>query len=267
MTDRAVVLARGLGTRMRRDDRAARLTGEQASVAGTGVKALIPIGRPFLDYGLSALADAGVTAVCLVIGPEHGAVREYYMRLPASRLRIDFAEQVEPRGTADAVLAAEAWVGGEPFLRVNSDNYYPVAALEALAALDGPGLVAFTRQGLVRDGRISPERIARFAVLDVADGRLRRIVEKPDEADVRRLGDDILVSMNAWRLDGRIFDACRRVPLSPRGELELPSAVQRLVEEGVTFHAVRFEGGVLDLSSRGDIAPVAAALAGVQVRL
>ena len=72
------MLARGLGTRMRRDDAAAQIDGRQAAVAETGIKAMIPIGRPFLDYVLSAAADAGYRHVCLVIGPEQEAIREYY---------------------------------------------------------------------------------------------------------------------------------------------------------------------------------------------
>ena len=75
---KAVILARGLGTRMRRPDPAAGLDERQTSIAGTGVKAMMPIGRPFLDYVLSTIADAGFRDVCLVIGPEHDAVREYY---------------------------------------------------------------------------------------------------------------------------------------------------------------------------------------------
>ena len=39
---------------------------------------MIPIGRPFMDYALSGLADAGYAEACLVIGPEHQIVRNYY---------------------------------------------------------------------------------------------------------------------------------------------------------------------------------------------
>jgi len=56
--EKAVILARGLGTRMRKADSAARLDPTQAAAADTGIKAMIPVGRPFLDYVLSALADA-----------------------------------------------------------------------------------------------------------------------------------------------------------------------------------------------------------------
>ena len=55
---KAVILARGLGKRMRQADEHASLDPKQAAVADQGIKAMIPIGRPFLDYVLSALADA-----------------------------------------------------------------------------------------------------------------------------------------------------------------------------------------------------------------
>jgi glucose-1-phosphate thymidylyltransferase len=269
MTNRAVILARGLGTRMRKADSTARMSGDQAQVASTGVKALIPIGRPFLDYVLSALADAGVHRICLVIGPEHDVLRRRYtVDAKPSRLSIEFAVQQEPRGTADAVLAAETWTDGEPFLVINSDNYYPVDALTRLAALDEPGLVAFRRVGLLADGQIDPARVTSFAVLDLDGEYLRRIIEKPDASTLAALGDDIFLSMNCWRFDRRIFPLCRKVPLSPRGELELPAAVQHAIESGVLgFRAVRVESAVLDLSRQIDIASVASRLEGIEVVL
>jgi dTDP-glucose pyrophosphorylase len=269
MTERAVVLARGLGTRMRQEAPGAQLDAAQAAAADEGLKEFIPMGRPFLDYILSALADAGLTRICIVIGPEHDVVRRYYTtEVTLTRLSVDFAVQAEPRGTADAVLAAEEWAAGEPFLVVNGDNYYPVKELSELGALTLPGVVAFSRQGLLADGQIAPERILKFALLDVDQGRLSRIIEKPDQVDVARFKRSSYVSMNCWRFDTRVFDACRRVPLSSRGELELPLAVQHAIDDSrFPVEVVCSDAGVLDLSGRGDIQAVAARLAGVQVRL
>ena len=264
-----MILARGLGTRMRAGIAGAELDAHQASVADTGVKAMIPIGRPFLDFVLSSLADAGFTDVCLVIGPEHSQVRDHYGRdKPPTRIALRFAEQARPLGTADAVLAAEPFTEGDTFVVLNSDNYYPPAVLAELARLREPALIAFAHSALMELGNISPERVKRFGALDIdAEGYLRRILATPDESMLRQ-GGEIHGSLNCWLFDNRIFAACREVAPSPRNELELPRAVQLAIDRhGMKMKAIRVRAPVLDLSNRADIAVVKERLRDVEVSL
>lgn len=264
---RAVILARGLGTRMRRSDDSAELDEKQAEVAASGVKALIDVGRPFLDYVLSVLADVGITEICLVVGPEHKALREYAASRSGGRVRVTTAIQKHPHGTADAVAAARGFAGDDRVVVLNSDNYYPREALEALVAADGAALVGFDRGALVERSNIPAERIRSFALVAADDdGLLRNIVEKPDEDTFRTLGD-APVSMNAWLFTASIFDACARIEPSVRGELELVDAVRLLISEGEEFQVVPAAVGVLDMSSRADIAAVQESLAGIEVAL
>jgi dTDP-glucose pyrophosphorylase len=277
-SSRAVVLARGLGTRLREADPAVSLTPEQQRSADAGLKPMVPVnGRPFLEYVLSAIADAGIRQVALVVAPDHHVIRRHFEDHAPSRLVISFVVQDEPLGTANAVLAAEQWSAGDPFLAMNADNLYPVAALANLASIDEPGLLAFEADDLVRTGNIPAARVTAFAVIEADDdGYLMRIVEKPKDLppalDAARAGEggshdhpsqnhvasafrrkDLLVSMNCWRFDARIFGACRDVPRSPRGEFELPDAVMLAIARGVRFKALRARGPVLDLSRRADM--------------
>ncbi len=258
---RALVLARGLGTRMRASDPGAVLTADQARAADAGFKAMMPVhGRAFLDYVLTALADAGVEHVGLIVAPDHAVIRTYYERHAPARVRVHYIVQPEALGTANAMLCAEPWCGADPFIVLNSDNLYPSGVLKALVDLGEPGLAVFTRDALVRDSNIPPERIRAFALVEVgADGYLARIVEKPP-----RDADGPLVSMNCWRFDARIFDACRDVPKSARGEFELPEAVALAVVRGARIRCIPASGGVLDMSTRADAADVERRLAGVQ---
>lgn len=264
---RAVILAGGRGTRMQRADPGAPLDAAQAAAAGGGIKGMIPDarGRPLFDHILSGLADAGVTDVCLVVGPGGGAIRTHYAAHPPQRVRLAWALQPEPLGTANAVLAAEPWTDGDPFLIMNADNLYPLSALQALVGLGAPGLVAFEADGLSTEGNIPAERVAAFAVITLAsDGTLTSIVEKPEALSADATNAP-LISMNLWRFDERIFAACRDVPRSPRGEFELPAAVALAIARGVRFQAVRLRAGVLDLSHRRDVQEVAERLAGVEI--
>ena len=248
----------------------ASLAPGQARAAETGVKAMIPTrGRPFLDYVLGSLADSGFTRVCLVIGPEHGQIRGYYENEVAlSRLTVEFAEQTRPLGTADAVLAAESFANGDTFAVLNSDNYYGSEVLSQLHLLRQPALIGFARSGLIDLGNFAAERVNRFGALEIGpDGFLRRILAVPSDAMIRS-GEEIYGSMNCWLFDHTIFRACREVALSPRGELELPRAVQLAIDShGLRMKVVRMRAPVLDLSSRTDIASVEERLRGVAVSL
>ena len=262
----AVVLARGLGTRMRASSAAGSgLTSQQATAAASGYKALMPIGEHrLIDYSLSALADAGIERAVLVVSPEHEDFRRHIDSLERTRLTIDLAVQVNPLGTADAVLSAEAAVGEESFLMVNGDNYYPRQVLHDLARHRGNALAGFDRAALVAESNIPAERIAAFAIVRARDGALEEIVEKPAAEVVRAAGAHAPVSMNAFRFTPEIFAACRRIAPSPRGELEIVDAVRALPGPVSVLPAT---GGVLDLSRREDIREVEARLSGTEVSL
>lgn len=265
-TVKAIVLARGKGTRMQRPDPGANADEAQERVASAGLKAMIPFRRPFLDYVLSALADAGVDDVCLVIGPGHDLVREYYTcTSPPTRVRVSFAVQLEARGTADALLSAESFAGRDDFIVLNADNYYPVDVFRGLAALQGPGLPAFRRSSLLALSNIDAARVRSYAVLQIApDGHLTNIIEKPDPSTYSEYGEDPYISMNCWRFGPPIFDACRRIVPSARGELELPEAVRYAVTVmGERLQTFPIEVAVLDLSQRGDIPEVERRLADI----
>jgi SSS family solute:Na+ symporter len=267
---KAVILAAGRGTRMQATNHDIALAPHQVAAADAGIKAMIPVGHPLLDYSLSALGDAGFTDVCIVVASDDHTIRDRYTgTVVPTRFRVTFATQLEPDGTADAVLAAEEFTAGEPFVVINSDNYYPPEVLLSLRTTGEPACVGFSREGLLRRGNIPAERIAAYAILDVgADGYLRRIVEKPDASAIASLGSAAEVSMNCWRLTSEIFRACRDVPPSPRGEIELPAAVQYAIDVlGARIRVIHTDAPVLDLSHRADIPVVTARLKSIAVRL
>ena len=246
------------------------LDSAQSAMADIGLKAMIPFaGRPFLDYVLTAIADAGYERACVVVGHAQEVIRDYYTSTaPPKRIEVAFAEQKAARGTADAVTAAEQCVGADQFVMVNSDNYYPASVLGSIRVMGEPGLVAFSRRGLLADGNISPDRLQGYALAFTdADGYLQRLVEKPGTEMLAAVDPDVMISMNCWRFSHRIFTACGAISPSSRGELELADAVQYAAQTlGEGFRVIASGEAVLDLSNRSDIPLVAAKLRHIAVR-
>ena len=215
--------------------------------------------RPLLDYVLSGLADAGYTSVCLVIAPDHAAMRDTTRtRRRRGACRSTSPNRPEPRGTADALVAAADVRRRRP-RRSSSTATTTIRspALAALRELDGPGTVLFRRDALVSPGNIPPERVRAFAIGTVdAGGFLARLIEKPTRDELARSGPGALVSMNCWRLPPEFVGGlplghavlARRAGADP-GRQPTPST-SSACGSGCSIS----DDGVLDLSRRDDVA-------------
>lgn len=266
---KAIILAAGRGSRMQREIEGVALTEEERRLADAGQKGMLPFEKgPFLNYSLSNLAEAGYQSLCIVVGPGDPFVRQYYEKEGARLfpdLSISYAFQDVPHGTSHALCFTAPFVGSEPFVVLNADNLYTVRVLSALRETTEPyAMIGYDAAGF----RYEDDRLSHFGLIETRNGYLSRIVEKPEdpwifkvcdnletpEGDTVPLVDRTLVSMNIWRLpsDG-IFDACRRTPISARGEYELPNTVGMLVGEQARFKVFYACEHVHDLTSRRDI--------------
>src|SRR5262245_55276018 len=101
----AVVLAAGMGTRMRSDL----------------PKVLVPVlGRPMIEYVLDALRAAGIRRIIVVVGYRADDVRQTLTERPG----LQFAVQAERLGTGHAVKMAQPLLAGHggPVVIVAGDS-------------------------------------------------------------------------------------------------------------------------------------------------
>lgn len=269
MIDKAVILAGGLGRRMQRAVAEVELDEANRALADRGWKMMILFeGRPFLDYLLQELLDAGYSQFCLVVPPGDSLVRGYYERVSAlnSAFEISFAVQEKPLGTANAVAAARAFAGEDSFISLNADNLYSTEVLHKLREAEEGACYAigYDRDSLVERSNIEAERIARYAVMQVdAHRNLWRIVERPTNPDDYKVDGKVLVSMNVFRFTPVIFEGCADVKPNPAhdNELDLPWAVQHVIDHALAPCKVIYsDDTVLDLTGRGDVEALRAAL-------
>jgi NDP-sugar pyrophosphorylase family protein len=159
---KAVVLAGGEGTRLR-------------PLTYATPKPLLPIAnRSFLEHQLTWLAGHGVTEVVLSIGYRPDAFTGRFAHGAVAGLRLAYAVETQPLGTAGAIrFAAETGGFADRFLACNGD---------VLTDLDVTALVRFHDQSGA-EATISLTRVedpSAFGVVPTApDGRVLGFVEKP----------------------------------------------------------------------------------------
>ncbi len=277
MQGKLVILAGGIGSRMKKPPEKAMMDDQNlAKEADEKPKAMIGMGavrRPFLDYLLYNVREAGYPDVVIVVGKQDDFIRPYYGGKDRNNdfhgLSISYALQAipegreKPLGTADALLQAlivrEDWAG-QKFTVCNSDNLYSTHALRLL--LDTPyanAMIAYDRSAL----EFEEERIEKFAVIQKDNaGYLQSIIEKPSREEIAQARDSmgkISISMNIFSLSySQILPVLQAVPLHPvRNEKDLPVAVNMLVtkyqREVMTYPLSEH---VPDLTSKDDIVRV-----------
>ena len=217
---KAVILAAGKGTRMR------PLTNRRP-------KPLVPVaGRPILEHIVGGLASAGVDEVCLVIGWMGEQIQEAFGDGTALGAELTYVWQEEYGGTGAAVLLAEEFIGEDQFVLGWGDIIVPPENYRRMMALyreERPeAMLAVNRVDDPWEG----------AAVYVEDGCVDRIVEKPPK------GTSTTNFNNAglFVFGPELLRILRDTEVSERGELEVPSAIETLLQRGKAIRAYEIDG-------------------------
>jgi D-glycero-alpha-D-manno-heptose 1-phosphate guanylyltransferase len=124
MTNTCIVLAGGLGTRLR-------------GAVPDLPKCLAPIaGRPFLEWQLRSLAQRGISHFVLALGHGSEQVRDSLTQAWTSGLSIEYVIEREALGTGGATRFAMNEAGLHEALVVNGDTYLGGDLAPMLSAID-----------------------------------------------------------------------------------------------------------------------------------
>lgn len=194
-----------------------------------------------LEHILDRLREAGFTEGLLVTGFRAELIESHFAGYP---MPLRTVRQTTLDGTGAATLLAREFCGDEPFLLTFGD------------ILTGAAEYAAMRDGF----DAHPETAALLAAKHVDDpwqgaaiyetgGVVSKIVEKPPRGS----------STTQWNSAGVyifrpvVFEILAGIPRSPRGEYELTTAIERMLEGGQCVRLHALTGGWRDVGRPEDL--------------
>ena len=250
MLRKAVVPAAGLGTRL--------LTATKEMP-----KEMLPIFisekdgyvlKPILQIVFEQLYDAGIREFFFVVGRGKRIVEDHFTpdwsyvnylktknkhaqaEMLAAFYRkvedsfIGWVNQPQPLGTGDAILRAEKFVGNNHFIVAAGDNLYigeniPRKLIQLHEKMSGSWLTVKRVQDPTKYGVISGQPLQDNIYI------VKEIEEKPAKPKTN------LANTSLYIFQPEIFDCIRETPPSPRGEIEITTSIQLLIQQKAKIYA------------------------------
>jgi NDP-sugar pyrophosphorylase family protein len=216
----AVLLAAGRGKRLR-------------PYTDVMPKSLLPVnGRATLDYILTAVAEGGIRTVCIVTHHMIEQIEEFVGDGSDWNLTAVYCRQPSLVGTANALqtavsIYAALFARERPFVLTATDY---ILARDYLVNLVAAHTANGTDMTISLKKLPSEKILASSSVQFQENGQISRIVEKPSPEDIT----SPLSASLTFVLPGAISDYFPKMQPSKRGEFEIQSVMNQMLQDGYT---------------------------------
>lgn len=251
---KAVILAAGLGTRV-------------LPATKSMPKEMLPIvDKPAIQYIVEEAARSGISDIMIVLSRGKSVVEDHFDRSPeleralskpgkekalaqvkeiSELAKIQYVRQQEMKGTGDAVMAARAFVGNEPFAVLYGDDVIigsDPATAQVCRAYEEYG------KGAVAVKEVPKELVMMYSSMKVRHKRdnlydIDDMIEKPKENEIF----SNFSILGRCVLPPEIFDILESLPVGAGGEYQLTDAMKKLAQTegmtGVDFTGTRYDMG------------------------
>ena len=212
---RAIIPVAGFGTRLRPH-------------TYTLPKVLLNVaGKPIIGHILDKIVEDGFDEATIIVGNMGEKIRDY--ATSNYKIKFDSVEQPEPKGLAHAISLARKTFTTEPVLIILGDTIFDV------------NLKPILKEPLSSLGVKKVEDPRRFGVVEMKDGFVAKLIEKPENPTSNLALVGLYWIRNPFLLDQCIEELFKNNKKT-KGEYQLTDALQAMVEKGEKVKTFNVEG-------------------------
>lgn len=196
----------------------------------TKPKAMVRVaGKPILGHILDRVAPTDVTDVSIIVGSMEDQIIQYAQEHYDERFELSFPEQRTAEGLGHSIFQARETVGESPVMIALGDMLFET----------GYSLFIDQYRDLpASDGGIGVKQVdnpQHYGVVDVADGRIVGLIEKPTNPPSSYAISGVYIIEDSGSLFSALEYIIKNDVRGTDGEYQLTDALHRMVQRGSTL--------------------------------
>jgi len=196
---KCVILAAGEGKRMH-------------PLTYTRPKVMLSIAnKPLLEWNLINAINAGLKEFIFIVSYKSEMVRNYFGCGEKYKVKIEYVNQGEPKGTAHAIGVVERFA--DDFIVLCGDTIFGKEDIKNLVK----------KKNSI--GLFKVENPAEYGVVETKNDKVVKIYEK-----INKPFTDI-INAGIYHFDKKVFDFIKKTVKSPRGEYEITDTINMIAEK------------------------------------
>jgi bifunctional UDP-N-acetylglucosamine pyrophosphorylase/glucosamine-1-phosphate N-acetyltransferase len=180
----------------------------------TRPKVMLPVAnKPLIEWNLINAIKAGLKEFVFVVAYKSEMVRNYFGNGEKYKVKIEYVNQGEPKGTAHAISVVERFV--DDFIVLSGDTVFGVNDIKNV-------IMKKNSMGLFK-----VEDVNEYGLVEINNDKVVKIYEKMDDSFTD------IINAGIYHFDSKVFDFIRRTGKSMRGEYEITDTINMMAEKSM----------------------------------
>jgi len=230
-------------------------------------KEMLPvINKPVIQYVVEEFIDAGIDDILMITGREKRVLEDHFDRSiglemllkekgkddilkeieKISNINLFYTRQKDRKGLGDAILHAENFVDGNPFIAHVGDTILEAEKNPLKELID---MYKKIKKPIILFENVKDEDIEKYGIIEgekVNEGlyKIKHLVEKPKKENA----PSNMAIIGVYLFDNKIFDCIKKTKPGVGKEIQITDAINLLLEEEDVY-AYKFKGKRYDIGN------------------